>query len=189
MTGVPKPCTGVAAVSVFRNENRFPPPRDGGRYATTAAENPVEDNPYSAPASENEAEAASRPLHALAWLFIVLVIVFLGTSIVPRITPPGGLVAFDFLLMFALPAGAYRAGKEWYCGPIFLMYGAIGMFLFIPGYLSDGRLKFKVATQAAVVSHVVWWCLGVSLVAAASWWAGRIAQSATKHHAESDHNG
>lgn len=137
--------------------------------------------------SERDVEVVARPFDALAWLLLVLVIVFVGTNLT-RMPLGRGLNGLDFLLMAALPIGAYRAGKEWFCGPIFLVYGAVGIFLFLPGYFSDEDLKNKVAKEGGVISHFVGWCVGVSIIVAACWWAGCIAHTFKKQQAELEHN-
>ena len=74
---------------------------------------------------------------------------FLGVGILPmlrpRITPnsgvgPGGLELFDYLMVISLPIVAYIAGRRWFNGPLFLIYGALGMYVFVFAFLSDGRL-------------------------------------------------
>jgi hypothetical protein len=98
-------------------------------------------------------------------LFACFLIVGFLTLSIPRITPPGGLVGFDFLLMCGLPVGAYIAGKRWHNGPVFLLYGALGMLTFVPGYLADGRLGLKFAYgNSTVIGDVVAWTVGVLFV-------------------------
>lgn len=78
---------------------------------------------------------------AMALVSIGLVI----TAGMPRITPfgsgPGGLCRFDFVLMVGVPLGAFAAGRHWYRHELFLLYGAAGILLFVPPYLSDNNLR------------------------------------------------
>jgi hypothetical protein len=56
----------------------------------------------------------TRVIRSVCVLVVSLLVVGFLTLTAPRVTPPGGLGGFDFLLMCGLPIGAFVAGKRWY---------------------------------------------------------------------------
>ena len=126
--------------------------------------------------------------HSLCRLFVSLFLVGFLTLSIPRVTPPGGLIPFDYLLMCCLPVGAYIAGKHWHNGPAFLIYGTIGMLAFIPGYLANGRLGIRLAyDQWSAVRDVIAWTIAVPAVAIVYNMAGRAGkESAVSSASEFD---
>lgn len=115
---------------------------------------------------------------SLKTLLVFLLIVGFLTLSAQRITPPGGLNHFDYIVMWGLPIGAYLAGRHWYNGSVFLIYGALGMLMFVPGYLADGRLGLKfIYGQSTVAGDVVAWTAGVLLMSIVCRLLGKLANN------------
>lgn len=99
--------------------------------------------------------------------------------LVPRVTPPGGLTAFDFLLIASLPIGAFLAGRRHYSGVAFLVYGALGTVVFVPGLLANGRLGLGyVYGRSSPAADVAGWAIGTLCMAVFCRLAGRAGQQA-----------
>jgi hypothetical protein len=107
-------------------------------------------------------------------IFCLAVLALLEVS-VPRFTPPGGLVSFDYFLMSLIPLGAFFAGGVLRARLPYLVYGGLGGILFVFGYLGDGRLGFKL-WQANIPSICFRWSLFVLAMAYASLFAAWLRQ-------------
>lgn len=121
-------------------------------------------------------------VRSIGKLFVSFLVIGLFTLSIPRVTPPGGLVGFDFLLMCSLPIGAYSAGKHWHNDPVFLLYGAFGTLTFVPGYLADGRLGLRFAHgYSTIAGEFVAWTVGVLCVSMVCNLAGKAANEGSQH--------
>jgi hypothetical protein len=107
-------------------------------------------------------------VNAMSVIVFWLVIVAFFSLSIPRITPPGGLTSFDFLLMASLPIAAFYGGRRSYSGSAYLIYGGLGMLIFVPGFLSNGRLglgyAFGVSSPAKDITFWVIGTLGMVLL-------------------------
>jgi hypothetical protein len=112
----------------------------------------------------------------LSWFLVV----GFSTLLAPRVTPPGGLVGVDYVLMCSLPFGAFFAGRRWYNGPVFLFYGMLGMLAFVPGFLADGRLglKYEYGNSTPIDDVIAWTIgtLGVAIICRMTGWAAHESQ-------------
>ena len=90
-----------------------------------------------------------------------------------RMTPPGGLGFWDFLLMLCLPIGAVVAGLHWHNIPVFFFYGGLGMLFFIPGYMSNSRLYLN--PRSTIVLHAIAWTISVFFSAVVCTILGKLA--------------
>lgn len=83
-----------------------------------------------------------------------------------HVYPPGGLQRFDYFLIGSLPFGAYFAGKWWYNGPVFLIYGTLGMLPFILVLLDTrNRVPRYDDNELKQIGDVIVWTAGTLVVA------------------------
>lgn len=105
---------------------------------------------------------------SLAWLCVSLLIVWLLAH------PPFGLTRFDYFVMCCIPLGAFFAGKHWYNSSLFMIYGAICMTTYIPGYFMDRDIYSRFARDEwAAYREFLSWEVGTLAVAFACSLAGR----------------
>ncbi len=91
----------------------------------------------------------------LVWLLFVGFLAQLQYASDP---PMEYFVFVGYLSMLLLPYGAYIAGKQWYNGPLFLIYGALGIMTLVPGFLSVNRLgiRYEHDTSTPMSDFIAW---------------------------------
>ncbi len=82
-------------------------------------------------------------VHALAILLTSSLVVSVPYLVSGRMTPGDGLPRCYYGLIGILPVGAFVAGRRWHNGPVFLLYGAIGMMAFLCEFFEDYGLAWR----------------------------------------------
>jgi hypothetical protein len=82
----------------------------------------------------------------------------------PNLTPPGWPTTANYIAMLLVPIGAVVIATAtsvpgWTIG----IYGAMSVFVFLPGQLGDGRFKFSLNSSADVSFVLFKWCAAVVL--------------------------
>lgn len=114
---------------------------------------------------------------AILYLAVWLLLVFLLDSVfVPRITPPGGIYHKDIPFIALVPLGSFlvarRYGSSWFYTP----YGCLGAVMFLPAYLSGGRLGWRLWDAGMIPRILIGWCVFVVIMGLLCRLTGYIAE-------------
>jgi hypothetical protein len=117
--------------------------------------------------------------HVVGSIFILIAwwMVAGFVSIMPRVTPPGGVGPFDVIIIVSLPYVAYLAGKRWYNGLVFLVFGLLGTMLFYyRAFLGNNRLYIDYANgSASPAGDLTKWVVGGLIMGIICHGAGSLA--------------